>query len=225
MRRQLNVTGKPLLHNIFIKINCRHKLEQMKENLPEIITSVLKQKFINTGKSVDVQSRQKRRKLALLKESCYTALRFADTFNIDLLSVVLRTRKNNEIIKIQYQQNNEKEVIPAQTTTVDSSSITTLQQVLYLLDKFAVSDEFYHELAMLFPSLPRSYLVKETRKRISNSISLERLPAPFYGQYRSLKECIKEALLTKVIIKVIFIGLWQLLHGIGLIRSDYYTSY
>ena len=121
----------------------------MKENLPEIITSVLKQKFINTGKSVDVQSRQKRRKLALLKESCYTALRFADTFNIDLLSVVLRTRKNNEIIKIQYQQNNEKEVIPAQTTIVDSSSITTLQQALYLLDKFAVSDEFYHKLAVI----------------------------------------------------------------------------
>ena len=166
MRRQLNVTGKPLLYNIFIKINCRHKLEQMKENLPEIITSVLKQKFINTGKSVDdVQSRQKRRKLALLKESCYTALRFADTFNTDLLSVVLRTRKNNEIIKIQYQQNNEKEVIPAQTTTVDSSSITTLQQVLYLLDKFAVSDEFYHELAMLFPFLPRSYLVKKKHEK------------------------------------------------------------
>ena len=198
----------------------------MKENLPEIITSVLKQKFINTGKSVDdVQSRQKRHKLALLKESCYTALRFADTFNIDLLSVVFRTKKNNEIIKIQYQQNNEKVVIPTQTTTVDSSSITTLQQVLYLLDKFAISDEFYHELAMLFPSLPHSYLVKETRKRISNSISLERLPAPFYGQYRSLKECIKEALLTKVIIKVIFIGLYMAITGIGLIRSDYYTSY
>ena len=30
-------------YNISIKINCRHKLEQMKENLPEIITSVLKQ--------------------------------------------------------------------------------------------------------------------------------------------------------------------------------------
>lgn len=166
MRRQLNVTGKPLLYNTFIKIICRHKLEQMKENLPEIITSVLKQKFIITRKSVDVQSRQKRCKLALLKESCYTALRFADTFNIDLLSVVFHTKKNNEIIKIQYQQNNEKEVIPAQTTIVDSSSITTLQQVLYLLDKFAVSDEFYHELAMLFPSLPRSTWSKKHEKKI-----------------------------------------------------------
>ena len=109
MRRQLNVTGKPLLYNIFIKINCRHKLEQMKENLPEIITSVLKQKFINTGKSVDdVQSRQKRRKLPLLKESCYTALRFADTFNIDLLSVVFHTKKNNEIIKYSINKTTKK---------------------------------------------------------------------------------------------------------------------
>ena len=109
MRRQLNVTGKPLLYNIFIKINCRHKLEKMKENLPEIITSFLKQKFINTGKSVDnVKSRQKRRKLALLKESCYTALRFADTFNIDLLSVVFRTKKTTKSLKYSINKTTKK---------------------------------------------------------------------------------------------------------------------
>lgn len=36
---------------------------------------------------------------------------------------------------------------------VDKSS---MRQTLYLLDRFGVSDEFYHELSMRFPALPRS---------------------------------------------------------------------
>ena len=40
---------------------------------------------------------------------------------------------------------------------------TTIHQVLYLLDRFGISDEFYHEIAMIFPSLPWSHHVKDFR--------------------------------------------------------------
>ena len=30
-----------------------------------------------------------------------------------------------------------------------------VQQVLYLLERFGISDQFYHELSMINPSLPR----------------------------------------------------------------------
>ena len=36
-----------------------------------------------------------------------------------------------------------------------------LEQVLFLLDKFCVGDEVYHELTMITDGLPKSYLVKQ----------------------------------------------------------------
>ena len=56
----------------------------------------------------------------------------------------------------------------------------------YLLEKFGVSDEFYHELSMLHPQFPRSYKVKGARKDISECIDLTPLPPPFSGAYRPL---------------------------------------
>uniref|UniRef100_A0A1X7STT0 Uncharacterized protein n=1 Tax=Amphimedon queenslandica TaxID=400682 RepID=A0A1X7STT0_AMPQE len=127
------------------------KFEEEKGRLSEIWKVM---SFQNTGKDIDgVQDRQRRRKISALKESCSVALHFADSFNIDLLSVVFRTRTNNDIITLNYTRDNTEEL-----QSVENKDITVLQQILFLLDRFAVSDEFYHELTMLFPSLPRSYL-------------------------------------------------------------------
>ena len=83
--------------------------------------------------------------------------------------------------------------------TSSSSSDATQQQlqvhqVLYLLDRFAISDEFYHECSMLTPSLPRSYRIK--RDRINATVELFRLHKPYSGCYRSFKECRKETTIT-----------------------------
>ena len=45
---------------------------------------------------------------------------------------------------------------PPTRQTIPSSE--ALAQTLYLLERFGVSDEFYHELAMAHPSLPRSLM-------------------------------------------------------------------
>ena len=73
-----------------------------------------------------------------------------------------------------------------------------LLSVLYLLDRFAVSDQFYHEISMTNKSLPRSYLIKRARERINSEISIMRLPKPFFGCYRSLTESIQDALAAQV---------------------------
>ena len=66
-----------------------------------------------------------------------------------------------------------------------------------LFEKFGVSDECYHELAMLHPQLTHSYKVKGARRDISNKIDF-RLPSPFVGAYRPLKEFISLVLSVKV---------------------------
>ena len=42
---------------------------------------------------------------------------------------------------------------------VTNNSEEAIKQVQYLLMKHGVSTEFYHELSMIFPELPRSYKV------------------------------------------------------------------
>ena len=43
-------------------------------------------------------------------------------------------------------------------------------QVLYLMDRFNVSDEFYHELSMFLPATPRSYQIKKVRTQQNKSL-------------------------------------------------------
>ena len=80
-----------------------------------------------------------------------------------------------------------------------TSNSESISETLYLLEKFGVSDECYHELTMIHPQLPRSYKVKATRRDISSSVELLPLPSPYAGAYRSLKTCIELILSQKVI--------------------------
>ena len=68
----------------------------------------------------------------------------------------------------------------------------------FLLERFGVSDECYHEMTQLFPELPRSYVVKNERKEISQSIELKELPSKYKGAYRPVRKFIETILSDKV---------------------------
>ncbi|CAB4030762.1 Hypothetical predicted protein, partial [Paramuricea clavata] len=51
------------------------------------------------------------------------------------------------------------------------------EKVLFLLDKFCVSDEIYHELMLVSEELPRSYLIKQLRSNLNKT-------------YHFLKHCV-----------------------------------
>ena len=116
----------------------------------------------NQGKGVDeVQERQRRRKIARLKEATKKALWFSDTFNVDLLTVSFRTRTRGEHIGFTYSDDASK---PSVEKIAPNDNVAT---ILHLLDRFGVSDIFYHELSMINPSLPRSHVVKKERERLN----------------------------------------------------------
>ena len=124
----------------------------------------------NRGRGVDeVAERQRRRKILLLRESCKRALWFTDSFNVDIISLLARTRTTNEELKI--------DVCAASSPPATCSpSLEIVHKVLYLLDRFAISDEFYHHLSMVDTSLPRSYKIKQARHRINMNVEIKRLP-------------------------------------------------
>lgn len=105
--------------------------------------------------------------------------------------MVLRSTTNNERVELNFSStgtsNNEEE----HSQEPSESESTIIQEVLFLLEKFGISDECYHEMTMILPCLPRSYKVKQMRTDISNSIDIKRLPQPAFGAYRPVADYLK----------------------------------
>lgn len=158
----------------------------------------------NRGKGIDeVGKRQRRRKITAIKESCKKALWFLDSFNVDVTNIFLKTRKSKEVIALGYestvsQLSQEQVHVSHSSESFQASLSASIDEILFLLDCFGVSDEFYHELTMIHSSLPRSYLIKERRKIISSNVPIQRLPHPYIGCFRSLREHVAEILSEQV---------------------------
>ena len=74
-------------------------------------------------------------------------------------------------------------------TDTESSQI---EQVLFLLDKFYVSDELYHEFAIAYDDMPRSYLIKQRRSDLNKMCHIERVPGTYPGAQCSFKELLQQ---------------------------------
>ena len=64
-------------------------------------------------------------------------------------------------------------------------------EVLYLLDKYGVSDTFYQALSMKCDSLPRACKVKAARSELNKTVKLFSIPT-FDGSYRHVETAIRE---------------------------------
>jgi len=65
---------------------------------------------------------------------------------------------------------------PRGQANLDAEEENKVDQVLFLLDKFYVGDEAYHELSIITEGLPKSYLVKQSRTAMNKLYHIERTP-------------------------------------------------
>ena len=71
------------------------------------------------------------------------------------------------------------------TTAINNSDSTSIEanlMVLYLLDRFRVSDKFYQELFMPFSELPKCNAVKKVRTELNDTKELVRIEG-YEGTY------------------------------------------
>ncbi|KAL5459982.1 hypothetical protein EMCRGX_G033386 [Ephydatia muelleri] len=87
--------------------------------------------------------------------------------------------------------------IPFSDDAASENEDTVDLRVLYILDRYGVSDAFYHELAMLFSELPRSRAVKKARTDLNHTMQLTRIPG-HEGAYRSFERSLCEQLSTMI---------------------------
>ena len=105
-----------------------------------------------------------------LKTRAQKALWFMEQFGLKILN--LEVQQNDGVCQKLNLKEKESDSVVSAATESDSASCLSeeakseIEKVLFLMDKFGVSEEFYHELSMVFTSLPRSYLVKRGKHTV-----------------------------------------------------------
>ena len=145
----------------------------------------------NQGGEIDaVSKRHARRKIQEVSEHASKALEFLSTYGLVAESLKVHST-SGKIIHI-----------PLSDDAASENEDNVDLRVLYILDRYGVSDAFYHELAMLFSELPRSHAVKKARTDLNHTLQLTRIPG-YEGAYRSFERSLCEQLSTMVSITVL----------------------
>ena len=143
----------------------------------------------NRGKTIEeVSPRQARRKMHTVTDFAKKALWFAESFGLIPECVQLHKAGSGSPVKVHLNM--------AASTTINesdegSSRLTDherILQILYIVDRFSVSDEAYHELSSLANDLPPLYKVKRARLSLNKSLTLMRFGGPYPGAFRPLLE-------------------------------------
>ena len=146
--------------------------------------------YTNHGKPIeDVAERQARRKMLEVASLAKKALWFAETFGLIPESLGLRKAVSGEVVSVRLSE-------PATSTPQrhQPADRERIAQILYLLDRFAISDEAYHELASITDDLPPSYKVKRKRYELNDAVEVTRLTGLVPGAYRPFRELLHSRL-------------------------------
>ncbi|CAB4001807.1 Hypothetical predicted protein [Paramuricea clavata] len=98
--------------------------------------------------------------------------------------------------KVTLQYNNEKKSAYQFLSEEDKDKV---RNVVYIMDKFCISDAAYHEFSMTNnDGLPRSYLIKQCRQDLNKVYSISRTPGEWPGAQLSFKDKFNHQLSKKM---------------------------
>ena len=151
----------------------------------------------NVGRNVSlVGERHRRRKVKELKNKSEQALWFMDSFGFKLDSIKVRDTDGN-IKEMVYKDNDSSNKTSFQQLPEDDKD--TIRALLYIMDKYCVSDSAYHEISMIVDGLPRSYLIKQCRKSLNSICHITRMPGKNPGAQLSFKKELQDQIRKKVL--------------------------
>ena len=142
----------------------------------------------NSGKTIEeVSPRQARRKMKDITTFSKQALWFTESFGLVPDYVQMHKAQSGSPVKVTLCEN-----YPTPSPSAPSENdYAKVRQILYILDRFAVSDEAYHELSVS-SSLPSIHRLKEARSSLNASLDLKRLQGDNPGAYRPLVDALKQ---------------------------------
>lgn len=117
---------------------------------------------------------QKYRITRTLKIKIEKAMWFADSYGLRPTSVKL-CNSDGEPVSVQLGN------------SVHSDDIERMKEILFILDKFKISDNAYHEIVMKTGDLPKLHSIVSLREKTNNTFAINRTPGNIPGAYVSLR--------------------------------------
>ena len=125
-------------------VHSQEAVEHMSTQLNQVLRE--RDEVVNTGRAYeDVGAKQKKRKLVQFQRAADAALWFGESFGLIPTQLTVQTT-SDEAISIPL--NDSSAPVPDAQPTREVDEFCAMQ-TLYLLDRFGVSDEFYHELTQV----------------------------------------------------------------------------
>ena len=167
-------------------------LKATNSHLEEYIKCLEKEEGIAfKGKTIsEIQNKQRTLKAFLSRAE--TALWFSKAFGLELESLKVKETDTGKTHDITAEMKAGK---PGENPTSQAGSdadMSRIETILYLLDKFCVSDEFYHELSMIENGIPRSYLIKQCRNNLDKLCHVKSTPGTYEGAQISFESLLSQ---------------------------------
>ena len=165
------------------------EVKKAREELHDYIHRIEEEKSKKCkGRTItEVGPRQRQRKLEQVRSRGKAALWFMETFGITVQSLNGKT-SDGKLISVDLQKDRETQTPegPRFNRLFDEEK-EAIEQVLFLLDKFYVSDEVYHKLTQISEGLPKSYLIKQCREELNKACHLRKTPGEHPGVEQSFR--------------------------------------
>ena len=114
-----------------------------------------------------------------------TALKFTDNTFFQPVRIDLVNKETNELLSVDKDGSITQ---PQKQLSLPENKDNLIKQILYVKERFNVSDTAYHELSMVNPSLPCWSALHKVSKQIDSKCDIYAIPGPILGIQRSLKE-------------------------------------
>ena len=175
-----------------------------------------------------LSSRQRKRRMDEFSSMAKAALWFSEAFGLRIDAFCAtdgqgnkhRVDLNNPQAKPPEHAANENDNPQMSTTKrydqLPDDQKAKVESLLFLLDKFGVSDSFAHDLTMVFKELPRSYFIKECRRSTNKNCVIQPIPGNFPGAQISFQAKLKEKiklLVRQSHLKLLAAALIQMFYG------------
>ncbi|CAC5381792.1 unnamed protein product [Mytilus coruscus] len=160
--KKLESNGKELQ-----KVEKKLQIAEKKlTNAQDVLTTVCSAKdnlnYVNHGKPLDaVSSSQRLQKINILKSNIKNALWFFESYGLQPINVIFHDSLGSSV-NLELGTNNK--------------DMEKMKEVLFIMDRFKISDQAYHEVATISDTLSKLHSIINIRDNMNNNLEIYRTP-------------------------------------------------
>jgi hypothetical protein len=146
----------------------------------------------NNKKFNDYSRKQQKRIRGQLKEECQTTLDFLGLYDFIATKVEVLNAETNEYEVFDLINDEELLFTETEPQELSDNDMDNVNMWLYLKDKFNISNEAWHEIAMKVNDVPKMYGMKKRISQLNSRWNLKPIPGDAEGVQIGFQDSLKE---------------------------------